>query len=511
MPILDPLIQFRLASRKPNYELTPDMTNSKFFIQKYLRIASYTLCTNLESTLAYIKFKNDFKQSIDFLNVHFKSFKHVFYPDDINSINIYDQIYQTISTVPENLDGDYILVQSINSSFNFFEPHIVYSEFRSWFLTDTSYAVLCLRTKGITGNHFKLIQLEADLLEASGLTLVLVISLNSEKDKDIVYFLTRMFTNYRFAEIHINYEKSEYSKTFHELLSNIYKGSINFDSYFYIYKQFINDSNKSINDFEELCKTLKKNTRTRIINFGNAISLSFKDYKVLEGATFNYCCNSNQNEKVIKIILCDVPLYDSEDDNKISVEFANISNNYYVGFISPDDYLYWEKSRVEVLFYVSQDNYMIKYVNFEDLHSINPHLYVSHPINLARVKIDELKAIDFIINGAEEKYELKQDDTFKREFFFSLFKEKRAISLLKYVLYAYKKYAKKHNSSFKFYKSQVFVALRAIYFCIRQEDSDDNRGFVYQVSTGEGKSFIVILIAAVLALFKKMFMLLHQI
>lgn len=128
---------------------------------------------------------------------------------------------------------------------------------------------------------------------------------------------------------------------------------------------------------------------------------------------------------------------------------------------------------------------------------MNQYLYVKHPITLDKVKIDEITAIQTIIQDAHVKF--NENDEFKRDFFFSLFKEKKAVQLLKYVLYA----CKKHINDFIFFKSQIFVAWRAIIFCILKQESYGNRGFVYQVATGEGKSFIVVLIAAVLALFKK--------
>ena len=72
-----------------------------------------------------------------------------------------------------------------------------------------------------------------------------------------------------------------------------------------------------------------------------------------------------------KITLCNVPIYDSDDEkqNIISTEFSNINNPHYIAFILPEDFLYWQKTRVKILLY-EDEKYIEKYVDFNDLHYV---------------------------------------------------------------------------------------------------------------------------------------------
>ena len=70
-----------------------------------------------------------------------------------------------------------------------------------------------------------------------------------------------------------------------------------------------------------------------------------------------------------------------------------------------------------------------------------------------------------------------------------------------YVAYAYQHYATYSNSylNFHVHTNQIFTALEACKVCLLKKDQN-HKGVVYQVETGEGKSCIIQLIAAVLAI-----------
>ncbi|KAK8889422.1 hypothetical protein M9Y10_034168 [Tritrichomonas musculus] len=92
---------------------------------------------------------------------------------------------------------------------------------------------------------------------------------------------------------------------------------------------------------------------------------------------------------------------------------------------------------------------------------------------------------------------------FSKKIVLSLFNDKKIIKWLEYVANAYIYTLKLSGIDFFTHQTQIYTAYEACkQFILKKEDSK-SRGIVFQVETGEGKTCIVCLIAAALALMKK--------
>ena len=484
MPILDPVLQFQLCQLEQN-----NNPKSKVrFFKKYLNIASKYIFKSSDTIKAYIQFKIDLRKNISDLKGYFKSENIENEIKNDNVPNFYTFVHDLIKGEDESKekDGDFVSIKTFKSRLTFFQPFVDFPEERSWYLNDYPIAILCLRLDNLIDKHIYLIELEIDLMAAVGFTLVLCIRHNDWYLDFKPSYLSYILLKHHFSEIHINYNGSGNQKG--DIFSGILNNYDKYDGYFYLYSQYLSENKDG--KLYPIFTELKKKPRFKLIYFGDSIKQSLKIEKCENVSTIKYCNDGFAKDK-IRIFLFDVPIYNDDDDinNLIPLDFALPGKKNSVGFIKKDDFLYWKKERVQI-----GDK---KYVDFGDIHYINPDLFVIHTMYLGKVKSNEMYTINKIIRKTNEKYQEKQFEVFKKEFFITLFTESKAKKLLSYVLYAFKK----NKEKFRFLKSQVFVAYKAIDFCVQHRFNKNTSGFVYEVATGEGKSSIVMLIAAVLALF----------
>ena len=164
----------------------------------------------------------------------------------------------------------------------------------------------------------------------------------------------------------------------------------------------------------------------------------------------------------------------------------------------------WEKTRVKILFedYKNNSHHFYKYVDFDDIHLIRIDMYVYDPICLTKTNPKNLETVMNIQHDVNMKIFKREE--YRREAIISLFKSQKIQKGLLYVAYAYAKYSTLLNKNdFFLHTNQIFTAYEACKFCLEDNKKKADKGFVYQIETGEGKSCIICLIAAVLALMKK--------
>lgn len=201
MPILDPILQYQLVIRTQKSD--PKQKNQ--FFQYFLDTASQNIYKSSESIKAYIQFKKDFQH-------YFDKLKQYFNLKDQNEINLKEipDLYRYLNErISENgqektINGDYFTIKSNNYDFNYFQPHVNFSDQHSWFLCNSPIAILSLRIEDICEKHLGLILLETDLMQAAGYMLILCVSITNNYFDVSDSFLGDLILNHNFAEVHIN-------------------------------------------------------------------------------------------------------------------------------------------------------------------------------------------------------------------------------------------------------------------------------------------------------------------
>ena len=159
--------------------------------------------------------------------------------------------------------------------------------------------------------------------------------------------------------------------------------------------------------------------QTFIVN--DSIEKSLKKCKIAKTEPFKLFQNGFISD-TLNIMLCDVPLYDTDDDiqNSAPSDFVYLDSSKRLGRISKEDFLFWKKTRIQIEIMNSNNDTITKYIDFDDIHLVNLELYVNNPIYLGKVDSDEIKSIENIINKTQNKYENQKDVKFKKEFFLLL-------------------------------------------------------------------------------------------
>lgn len=504
MPILDPILQNALLNETSG----SDTAEIEFFVE-YLKMSSDYIYKNYNSIISSLQFRKDIKKCRLALCDHFK----INIPSDMemNMPDCYHFLYQKLINkkyknqrdpkVQRNAK-DFISFSStensINNLYNNFRFFKILSNYsRTWFINDYKTAFLCLRIDSNQESAFDLVPLEIDLLSTLGYTLVLCASGFSNARKDRFDTFYEILKDHSFSEIHINFDHDQNLEgtNFLRIMEKIYTNSDQFDGYFYIYTQYFKKNGKQYKGFKNY-----KRPRINYFYFSDKIDKSLIKITKETTSIFKYNIGSEEKKR-IKILLCNTPLYENKDDalpKSSSSDNKNYNENFpnepKIATILSDDFLYCENNKVEV-----QIATQTKYIEFDDLHLINPYFYTIHPIYLAKTDKKELNIVENVIKKAED--ECQKSKNFKKKKFFNFLKDQKILESLKYILYAYKLY----KPGFELRKSQIYVVLKAVDFCIKNANikDDKQRGFIYQVATGEGKTSIITMIAAVLALSKK--------
>lgn len=212
MPIIDPALQYSLlkTSGKP-------YACSELFITQ-LKIASLSINRNINSIKAHNLFRKDLIENI-------KTIKYIF---DRNNISIHENsfltnyfhfLYEYIHDTSKKKylkekDKEYICFNQDHHLFYYKRPGL--HGLGSWYFTDSSLAIfVCYdlntfkdKDSDEIRQRLGLLNLEIDVLIASGLTLALVVQFNPEITDIAKDFIEYSLKDHPFSEIHFNLEFS---------------------------------------------------------------------------------------------------------------------------------------------------------------------------------------------------------------------------------------------------------------------------------------------------------------
>ena len=497
MPLLDPLQQFYFCYHsKSNHskEQESQISNFSFFLEYFPTAIQNLHCKSITFE-SHVIFEKYFLKNISFLN---KKYKLSISQEEINELQITDYFYyfymklnQINQTGLSKFNGTYYQIDS-ETSLNIFEPFTTYSKIRRWYFTDSSFAILSVNYSLTTNDQdFKdilsLIQLEASFLKSLGLTLVLCyyIDYGSKINQSIFDFLL-FIQECLFSEIHMNIDHTQknINSSHLQFLRNISENinklfPINeknkFFGYFYLY----------ISYSDQLNKEFKVETQYPYFNqyyYSSNLETAIKTVRKTLTEPFIYC-NSGFQINMIRVNICEIPLYDEMYDND-SLSPSRISKIESC-YVSADDFMRWKGSRVEILF----DDDSIYYANFNDLHLTKPELYVDDTLLLIKRDKEIHNVIDQIISKSN-KFQPNEDDLKELDFK----KKENIINLIAKLSFSIKTLYK-----IDLRRNQLFLIYEACKSCLFSEVMSE-KGFVYQFETGEGKSVIIRLIAAILAL-----------
>ncbi|KAK8839195.1 hypothetical protein M9Y10_032124 [Tritrichomonas musculus] len=497
MPILDPSLQCFLVQNITETE----GKDGYAFILKYLKIASRNIFRNLNTIETSIKFKKDFELSILSIN---KLFKCDFKAHELGKSyqrNCYKYFFKHINYINKEEESKKYrgIYRICNDKFNtiFFQPCVFYSKYHSWFFTDTPIAILAIDSEKFISipmaktKIMQIIKIEIDLLSASGLTLVLCFNYTP----DTIDFFKQIIQDDQFSEIHCNIFKDSNIKSFLQNFQNI---SHFFRGYFYLYCHFTEKKSEE----QLLMKELKKNPRTFISTFSMSPQKVLTKLEFIQTKPFSHCKSGFKYDH-LRIFLSYVPLYDSESIDESFI--PSVVSSLCLGYISPSDFLRMSSKRVKILFDddMNRHHHTIKYVSSENIHSVRSDLFVEDALLLTKMEKEEIQTISKIKTRVDMK--IMNDKKFHKKYLFKLLKDKKYKECLQYVTFAYSHYIRSSIPDFMIHKAQIYAAFEACKTCfhtVKNKNEDGPKGVIYQVETGEGKSCIICLIAAVLALKK---------
>lgn len=412
MPILDPVYFSALISETES----KNSKYSKHFFLHYLRIASKNLYRNSQTIEASIQFKKDLKSSIKEINRLFGcKFTQESEFDDPTIKDYYRFLYDHIdSKYKENLlknQKGYYKVIYEDFKTNYFQPFIDLPDSRSWVFT-TSPNVILIIDEGSRYEkiHFKLTNLEIDLMHAAGFQIVLCVKMDLDEGVYKMLFEETLSTH-KFAEIHFFVQRDEDTRpnsldNFFGSLLNIYD---KIDGYFYLYSQFVLDKES---EASKAIKKLKSKPRFRGFFTSNNTYYSIKSLISEKTKPFVYCKTGFDDDN-LQLFLCNIPLYKTADyrEDFLATEYSGNS----IGYISKNDFFNCTNTRVKIIFADLKNNgkHIVRYIDADDIHYIKSDMYVDETIETIN---------DISSNIVDKVYD---HDTFKKEIFFSFFKEKR--------------------------------------------------------------------------------------
>ena len=233
MPILDPSLVLTLLENRDTLE-----HKSKSFIFKILQEASKNVSRNLDTIESLVQFRKDFKAGY---NDVLEFFQAKVTKKEIDDPNIYKLLYSTINTDIKaqeskfGFTGSYYLY---DSSLKFFQPCLT-NDLRSWYLTSTKVAILCIHTLKKTDNFvsesIKLFCIEVDLMISCGYSVAICVNYDSIS-KEFNDQLIDLFKTHHFIEIHliIDFKKIKKKKAKKQLV-NAFPFSNEMSMCFYLY------------------------------------------------------------------------------------------------------------------------------------------------------------------------------------------------------------------------------------------------------------------------------------
>ena len=224
MPILDPVNFSGLLS---NCDSTESKYSKQFFI-RYLHIASRNLYRSTQTIEASIQFKKDLKLGFEVLNKLFGcNFVHENEFNDPTIRDYYRFLYEHIdpkykTKILKKQKGVYNVFYE-DFKIYFFQPYIDLHINRSWFLSNSPYAILLLvDSRRFDESVIQLSNFEIDLLTASGFSIVLCAHCKISKDRYNMIF-DNMLSTHKFAEIHfyIDFDEDDDIKSIDDFFTKL--------------------------------------------------------------------------------------------------------------------------------------------------------------------------------------------------------------------------------------------------------------------------------------------------
>ena len=259
---MDPSLQFCLFDCLGT---TKTQVNVYDFFIRYLHRASIYLFHDIETINTSKQFKIDLIDNIVILNNHF-GYNFLFKTDLQKPTiqNIYSYVCQKIDSkfyanALQIQKGNYYEYNIMNFKIQFFQPYLNYSKIRSWYLTDSPIAILCINLTIL--DDYKILSyfnLEIDLLIASGFSVVLCVIADLESDMTSL-FLPNVLKNHHFSEIHFNLKHKNYEdfdmriEKFFQFITNY----LNNSGYFYLYTKFFNKNIFNLKKYRKETNFLK--------------------------------------------------------------------------------------------------------------------------------------------------------------------------------------------------------------------------------------------------------------
>ena len=524
MPILDPSLAYYLCTKFQQY--TPKKIGN--FLTHYLKISMKNYDRSFQSFNNLIQTRHILRtisQSFvnDNLNITIEN-KEIF-----SLKNPYKYLYDKISknNYPDTLEGRYFVYRNIYR-YNFVQLFTDFSFYSCFYFTDSPIVILAINIDleqsvdrySFLSEEIDVMNLEISLLETAGLTVIICFLSSVENfcfDK-----INSLSKRHEIAEIHLFiyenqkefFDKESRSWNNNKILEGIdllYR-DYDFHGYCYLYTHFLDNFELDLSRNEKLMNTSK----FKIISLSEDFDLVFNHGKmsrergfVHESREFDYqvknfvFCKDGFDQPRIRIILCNVPIYNNKDPEEDSIPYDISGLNF--GYIFKEDFFGCDGYRIPILYNDSKNSTGLveKYVNFEDIHLIKADFYVQDTLYLARTDKRTLRDISGILKSSNEKF-IENKGSFQKESQISLFADSKIIKNMEYVSYAFRHYMTYAtlNDNFQLHTNQIFTALEACRVCLLN-DKKQSKGVIYQVETGEGKSCIIILIAAVLAISKK--------
>lgn len=486
MPILDP----ELIAQLLNYQDDAPFADASFIV-KYIKLAASFINRNAKTLESALQFENDLNYDEGTFSTMCTQRLPLKFKQNPR-LNIYQQYYNVCSPFLKNrhikpsLDGSYFIYKS---HLKFFSPYLSHNDFCRWFFTTTSVAILCIKNAP-SDNEFSIFSLEADILLSCGFNLVLIINCRAKPTN--LYHILYLLSNHHFTEIHL-FIPTPNTSFFHLLFKEF--SATNLHGYLNIYTEYNSISSEKAKEF-------KKNPLIKLFNFStlDITSIFFRGNTRKPTYKFSYCQTGFDSEYIF-VNLSDVPLYDSDNEQDF---IPSLFSGFSYGYILSKDFLDSNKFRVKIWYDDHESNdFLIKYINFEDLHTIKIQSYVNHPLYLARTKAETLFSVENLINEITEKINKNQECSQDAKKLYLLFStpSQKISKILSYVSQCYISCVRKQNPNFFLHAMQIYTAYEACNFFFDQNIK--HSGIIYQVETGEGKSCIICLIGALLALMKK--------
>ncbi|KAK8836772.1 hypothetical protein M9Y10_037294 [Tritrichomonas musculus] len=511
MPLLDPHQQFYFSLSCRSNSKQQNISPSFFsFYLKYLPIAS----RNLHHNLASVQFYELFEQC--FLKDYIKNVSNIFNlsisAKDLEVsmksdlfLFFYNFLVQSRKVDTVQMNGKYLLIKS-KTKMRFFEPFLEYSLYRHWYFTDSSFVILSVHIDSLKNvndkNLYILIKMEASILKSLGFTIALCCYINfSTLDYN---FLFDLIEENFFSEIHMNLDHKSpknlgiFTERIKQIISRSHKfDEFDFYGYFYIYISYSPEIDELIFNDKDFVNYLDENPYFSHFFYSKNLNACLQKVEKEEISPFCYC-ESGFKMNLVKVNFCEIPLFEKQfDDDCLSPsEMFSIKN----GYVGQDDFLNWNGSRVEVLF---EDN-TILYVDFDDLHKIKPELYVDDTLLMMKKRTE----IHLIIKCIEDKYQ----ELFKNKVSFDQINKatnRLSSDLMTSISDILSNFSCAFHTStnykdyFRVHRNQLFLAFEVCYSAFLKGEKTDQKGIIYQLETGEGKSLVIELIAATLAAKKK--------